>query len=225
MVDIVGVLLFAPIGDGIALHGQQCGNGRDGDLDAAAPAVGHVAIDGDELIEPQGEVGSVGALHGEIGDDRRGVPCDGGVARHQEVHDDIDVCSPVASRHSAHKLKAAQSLPLVVSLFQKRLDKLSVLAIPQGFRIQAQVHVQGSDVWHIGFAQQEPGNSATDHGKLAAVAPEELADLDQYRSGSDRRAVGVFGGELRLYFSHWKNSPAKCSAASRSRSLPFQRSR
>ena len=78
---------------------------------------------------------------------------------------------------------------------------------------------------HIGFAQQQPGNGATDHGELALVASEDLADLNQHRSDRGRGAVVVVGGELRLYFSHGKNSPARCSAASRSRSLPFQRSR
>ena len=186
---------------------------------------GHIAVDGDKLIEPQGKVGAVGALHSEVGHERRRVPCDRDVARHQEIDDDIDIGSFVASGHGAHKLKAAQMLPLVVALLQKRLDKLHVLAIPQGFRIQTQIHVQGSDMRHVGLAQQQPGNGATDHGELALVASEDLADLDQHRFDRGRRAVVVVGGELRLYFSHGKNSPARCSAASRSRSLPFQRSR
>ena len=146
-------------------------------------------------------------------------------ARHQEVDDDIDVGSFVASGHGAHKLKAAQMLPLVVALLQERLDKLRVLAVPQGFRVQTEIHVQGSDMWHIGFAQQQPGNGATDHGELALVASEDLTDLDQHRFDGDRGAVVVVGGVLRLYFSHGKNTPARCSAASRSRSLPLQRSR
>ena len=157
-------------------------------MNAVAPAVGHIAVDGDELIEPQGKIGAVGALHGEVGPERRRVPCDRGVARHQEIDDDIDVGSAVARRHGAHKLKAGQMLPLVVALLQERLDKLRVLAIAQGFRIQTQIHVQGSDMWHIGFAQQQPGNGATDHGELALVASEDLTDLDQHRSDHDRGA-------------------------------------
>ena len=78
---------------------------------------------------------------------------------------------------------------------------------------------------HIGRAEQQPGNGATDHGEFALVATEDLSDLDQHRFDGDRGAVVVVGGVLRLYFSHGKNSPARCAAASRSRSLPFQRSR
>ena len=59
---------------------RRRGNGRDGDLNAVAPAVGHVAVDGDELIEPQGKVGTVGALHSEVGHERRRVLRDRGVA-------------------------------------------------------------------------------------------------------------------------------------------------
>ena len=176
-------------------------------------------------MEPQGKVGAVGALHGEVGHERRRVLRDRGVARYQEVDDDIDVGSVVASGHGAHELKAAQVLSLAVALSQEQLDKLRVLTITQRFRIQTQVHVQGSDMRHIGFAQQQPGNGATGHGELALVASEDLAYLDQHRLDGDRDTVVIAGSVLRLYFSHGKNSPARCSAASRSRSLPFHRSR
>ena len=116
-------------------------------------------------------------------------------------------------------------LSLVVALLQERLDKLRIFAIGQSFRIEAEIHVQGPDMRHIGFAQQQPGNGATDHSEFALVTPEDLADLDQYRFDGGCGAVVVGGGEFRVYFNHWKNSPARCSAASRSRSLPFQRSR
>ena len=194
-------------------------------MNAVASAVGHVAVDGDELKDTQGKVGAVGALHGKVGHERRRVPWDRNVTWHQEVDNDIDVISAVASGHGAYELKAGQMLPLVVALLQERLDKLRILSISQGFRIQTQIYVQGSDMWHIGFAQQQPGIGTIDHGELALVASEDLTDLDQHRLDGDRGAVVIVGGVLRLCFSHGKNSPAKCSAASRSRSLPFQRSR
>ena len=114
---------------------------------------------------------------------------------------------------------------LMVTLLQERFDKLRIFAITQGFRIDTEIYVQGPDMRHFGFAQQQPGNGATDHGEFTLVASEDLANLDQYRFDRRCGAVVVIGGESRVYFGHWKTSPARCSAASRSRSLPFQRSR
>ena len=225
VVDIVGVLLLEAVRDGVALHGQQRGNGRDGDLNAVASTVGHVAVDGDELIEPQGEIRAVGALNREVGHERRSILRDRGVARHQEVDEDVDVGTAVAGGYGAHKLKGAPVLALAVTLPQEGVDKLRIFAVAQGLGIETEIHVQGSDMRHVRFVQQQPGDGATDHNELAPVAAEDLPDFDQHRPGGDRDAVVVIGGASRVYFSHGKNSPARCSAASRSRSLPVQRSR
>ena len=105
VVDIVGVLLLESVRDGVALHGQKRGNGRDGNLNAASSAVGHVSVDGDELVEPQSEIGAVGALNREVGHERRSILRDPGVARHQEVDKDVNVGAAVAGGYGAHKLK------------------------------------------------------------------------------------------------------------------------
>ena len=48
-VDVVGVLQFEAVRDGIALHGQQRRNGCNGNLNAVSSTVGHVTFHGDEL--------------------------------------------------------------------------------------------------------------------------------------------------------------------------------
>ena len=55
-------------------------------------------------------------------------------------------------------------------------------------------------MWHIGLAEQQPGNGATDHGEPASEG-------DQHRFDGDRGAVAP-----RLYFS------STCQVC---RSLPF----
>ena len=49
----------------------------------------------------------------------------------------------------------------------------------------------------------QPGNGATDHGELALVASEDLADLDQYRFDGDR-------GSLDLHARHVAEQVANC---------------
>ena len=49
----------------------------------------------------------------------------------------------------------------------------------------------------------------------------DLADLDQYRFDGGCGAVVVVGGELRVYFGHWKNSPASPDYAQRHLSEAF----
>ena len=105
------------------------------------------------MIELQGKVGAVGALNREVGHERRSILGDSGVAWHQEIDNDIDVGAAVAGGHGAHKLKAGPILSPVVTLPQERLDKLRVFAIAQGLRIETEIHVQGSDMRHVGFVQ------------------------------------------------------------------------
>lgn len=172
IVDVVGVLAFQAVFDGVALHGQEGWDRRDGDVNAIAPTAGHVSFDGDHLIEPQREFGSIGTLDSKVAENWWRVLGDLRVARHQEVDDHIDVA-----------------------------------------------------VGHVGFAQQQPGNSAADDRKLALEAAEDLADLDQHGLDCRRRPVTVIASGLGLCHSHGKHFEARCSAASRSRSLPSQRSR
>ena len=145
--------------------------------------------------------------------------------RPEEIDDDVDIGTAVAGGHGAFQLKASQRLALTVALPQERVDELRILAIAERVRIQGEIHVQGTDMRHVRLVEQQPGNGAADHRELSPVAPQDLPDLHQNRFDSYRGAVVVVGGAARVYFSHGKNSPARCSAASRSRSLPVQRSR
>ena len=127
--------------------------------------------------------------------------------------------------YGAHELEAPQIFPLKVAVFLESFDEPGVFAVVQGGRVEAEVHVCGADVRHLGFAQQQPGNRAADDRKLAFEAAEDLADLDEY--GLDRRCrpVIVVAGGLGLPHNHGKHFAAKWPAASRSRSLPLHRSR
>ena len=104
-------------------------------------------------------------------------------------------------------------------------DEPGVFTVAQGGRVEAEVHVCGADVLHLGFAQQQPGNGAADDRKLAFEAAEDLADLDEYRLDRGGRPVVVVAGGLGLPHNHGRHFAAKWSAASRARSLPFHRSR
>ena len=131
----------------------------------------------------------------------------------------------VPGRDSAHELKAPQIFPLKVAVFLQGFDKPNVFTVSQGGRIEAEIDVSSTDMGHVGFAQQQPGNGAADDRKLAFEATEDLADLDEY--GLDRccRPVIVVTGGLGFPHNHGKHFAAIWSAASRSRSLPFHRSR
>ena len=176
-------------------------------------------------MEPQGEVRAVRTLHREVGDQRGRILRDGDVLRSEEVDDDVDIGTAVAGGHGAYELKAPQTLPLSVALLQERFDELRIFAIAQRLRVQGKIDIQSADVRHVRLVEQQPGDGAADDGKLSPVVPQDLPDLHQNRSDGNRRAVVVVGGAARVYLSHGKHSPARCSAASRSRSRPVQRSR
>ena len=92
-------------------------------------AVGHLAVDGDHLVKFERKVGTVGTLYGEIADERWSVLHDLNIARHEKVHDDVDVRPAVAGGHSTHELKAAHIVLLIVALPLKGLDELGVFTI------------------------------------------------------------------------------------------------
>src|ERR1044071_9235494 len=85
VVDVVRVLLFLAKLYREPLHGQERGNGSHCDLNSIAIAIGHTALELDELWKEQRELGAGGALNGEIRYQRRGISNDGCVARHQEI--------------------------------------------------------------------------------------------------------------------------------------------
>ena len=195
------------------------------DADTVAVTVGHLALYGHHLIEPERQIRAVRTLDGKLVDKRRCIPCDLGVARPKEIDDDVDFGPVIAGGDGAHELEAPQIVPLTVALLLKGFDKTNVLTAAQGSWIEVEVHVCGSDVPHLGFAQQKPGNGAADDRKLAFEAAEDLADLDEYRLDRRRRPVILVAGGLGLPHNHGKHFAAKWSAASRSRSVPFHRSR
>ena len=51
---------------------------------------------------------------------------------------------------------------------------------------------------HLRFAEQQPGNCASDHRELASKIAEELADFNQYGLDCCGGAVVVVGAVLRL---------------------------
>ena len=183
------------------------------------------AVDGDHLIEPERQIRAVRTLNGKLADKRRCISCDLGVAWHQEIDDDIYVGPVVPSGDDAHELKAPQIVPLMVVVFLEGFDKLNVFAVAQCGRIEAEVDVSGADMEHVGVAQQQPGNGAADDRKFAFEATEDLADLDEYGLNRCCCPVIVVTGGLGFPYNHEKHFAAICSAASRSRSLPFHRSR
>ena len=75
------------------------------------------------------------------------------VARHQEVHYDIDVGPVISGRYGASKLEAPQVVPLMVAVFLKGFDKSYIFAVAQGRRVETEVHVSGSGMRHVSFAQ------------------------------------------------------------------------
>ena len=135
-----------------------------------------MTLDGHHLIELERQIGAVRTLDGKLADKRRCIPCDLGVARHQEIDDDVDVGPVVAGGDSAHELEAPQIVPLKVAMLLEGFDEPGVFAVAEGGRIEAEVHVCGADVLHLGFAQQQPGHGAADDRKLAFEAAEDLAD-------------------------------------------------
>ena len=98
-------------------------------------AVGHMAFDGDHLIEPERQIRAVRALNGKLADQRRRIFRDLGVSWHHEVDDDVDVGPVVPGRDSAHELKAPQIFPLKVAVFLQGFDKPNVFTVSQGGRI------------------------------------------------------------------------------------------
>src|SRR5690606_18867338 len=90
VIDVVRILLLVPALEGMALHGHQCRYRTDGDFDPVPDAVGHAAIDGNELAESQGQVSAIRTLDSEARCQRRNVPHDLRLARHQEIDDDVD---------------------------------------------------------------------------------------------------------------------------------------
>ena len=119
---------------------------------------------------PQGQFRAVSALNREIGDQGRHVLGDRRVPRHQKIDDHIDIGTAVAGGDGTHELKAATVLPLAVTLPQEGIHEPRVVAVAQGLRIQGEIHVQGSDMRHVGTGQQQPGNGAADHGEPFPVA-------------------------------------------------------
>lgn len=94
-------------------------------------------------------------------------------------------------------------------MFLEGFDEPGVFSVAQGGRIEAEVHVCGADVLHLGFAQQQPGNGATDDRKLAFEAAEDLADLDEHRPDHRCRPVIIVVGGLGLPHNHGKHVAAK----------------
>ncbi len=176
-------------------------------------------------MEPERQIRAVRTLDGKPADKRRSIPCDLGVARHQEVDDDVDVWPVVPGGDSAHELEAPQIVPPEIAVFLEGFDEPGVFAVTQAGRMEAEVHVCGADVLHLGFAQQQPGNGAADYRKLPLEAAEYLTDLDECRLDRRCGSVVTVAGGMGLPHNHGKHFAAKWSAASRSRSLSFHRSR
>ena len=211
--------------DGVPFHGEQGRYRCDRDLDAVGAAVGHLAVNGDEPVVAQGEVCAVGALYGEVVDQRWVVPGDCGFARHEEIDDHVDARSVVARGHGTHELEALQVVALGVAVGQEQFDKLSVFAVAEGIGVEREIDVSRADMAHVGVTEQQPRDGPTDHGELAPKSAQELSDFEQHGPDGTGRAVVVVAGVLGFYASHEMCRLARCSAASRSRSLPHQRSR
>ena len=111
--------------------------------------LGHVAVDGDNLMELDREFCAIRPLYGKAADKWHCVLFDLGLPWHQEVDDDIDIRPTVASGNGPYELKTAQVCSLTIALPLKRIDELCVLAIAQGFGIQAQIHIAGPDMAHV----------------------------------------------------------------------------
>ena len=201
--------MFQTTGEGVTLHGQEGRDRRDGDANRVPSTIGHIAFDENVLMELERQVGTVGALDGELGDERGRVSCDVRVARHQEVDDDIDLRSVVPRGHGSHELEAPEVASLAVAVFAERVDKIHVFAVAQGGGIETEVYVGGADVRHVGFGEQQPGHGAADDGEFASEAAQDLADLNQHGLDGPRRTIIVVTGESGFSHSHGRHLEAK----------------
>ena len=100
-----------------------------------------MALDCHNLTEPEHQIRAVCTKDGKLADERRYVPCDLGVARHQEFDDDVDIGPAVLGGSSAHELEAPQIVPLKVAVLLEGFDEPGVFADAQG---ETQVRVRGA---------------------------------------------------------------------------------
>ena len=225
VIDVVSVLGLLAVGKRVALHGQKGWDRCDGETNQVRAASRHGAFDGDYPVELDRQFAAVGTLGGEIADERRRVFRNLRVARHQEVDHDVGV-GPVVSRgYGANELEAAEIVALSVAMSQEGFDKSNVFVVGEGGRVENEVHIDCADMGHVSLIEEQPGDGAADNRELASEAAEDLPDLDQHGLGRRGGPIGVVGGGLRFSQSHGKHLAARWSADSRSRSLPFQRSR
>ena len=116
-------------------------------------------------------------LDGELADERRSVPHDLRVPGHREINDNVDVGPTVPCGYGAHQPNASKVVPLLVAILLEGFDRSYVLAIAQLRRIENKVHVSGSDMGHVGFAEQQPGYHAADDPEFAVEAGENLTAI------------------------------------------------
>ncbi len=151
--------------DGRPLRGQEGWDRRNGDTHPIPASIRHVSIDRDHLVESERQVGAASTLDGELADERRSVPRDLRVPGHQAINDNVDVGPTVPCGHGAHQLKASKVVPPSVAILLEGFDKPYVFTIAQLRRIEDKVHVPGSELGHVGFAEEQSGyHAAADRG-------------------------------------------------------------
>jgi hypothetical protein len=64
----------------------------------------------------------IGALDGKVGDHRRDVLFDNGVARHQEIDDHVYGRTGIVRRNLPDQMEAPRALALMISISHKHFD-------------------------------------------------------------------------------------------------------
>ena len=76
----------------------------------------HRAGNRHQLIEAIGQIRAVRPLYGEVADQWWDILDDLGIARHQEIDDDVDGSAAISSRDLANELKAPKLLTLPIAM-------------------------------------------------------------------------------------------------------------
>src|ERR1700739_1798616 len=104
----------------MALHGEPGAYRADRDLDAVRTTIRHRSFNCHELIEAHSQIGPVRPLHGEVADQWWTVFDDLDIARHQEIHNDIDGISAIVCGDCAHELEASKNVSsLIVAMLHE----------------------------------------------------------------------------------------------------------
>ncbi len=88
------------------------------------------------------------------------------------------------------------SFALSIALLPERFDQGRVFAVAQRFR--AQINVERADMRHSVIVEEQPRDGAANDNEFAAIASQNLADLDEHRLYRLGCAVRIVGRRLRI---------------------------